>query len=367
MNYTDDFLQNRNAASDLLTESGYSTNQMVSAVKKLGELCVLSLVIRQAVQNHIKGEFLPPRFEVDLPIEPIKLQRVGEVDLIESLESHNVVISLGQQRYRAMLSTTLNRMFALTALTGDDSIRSGLSGFGEKGPLEAALDRVEWEIIEAVHDNIDVKYLEVTELENQMKPQELLDVLSKANDLVTTIDDLGGWETTPDESTKKLLKNKKLLGALSEYFSIINNLSTIVQNEVETQKNLIGQFSTYPRSFVGRKSVPLVGSSWNLKPDFRNHPLIQKFLLLIESNHAKLAGLADIYEDYIREFVEGVKNLPSSFDALVAIEDLNLDFPTVAEMKSIWDKITRSSDALLGQAKFVEVYLASIDTLFKQN
>ncbi len=367
MNYTDDFLQNRNAASDLLAESGYSTNQMVSAVKKLGELCVLSLVIRQAVQNHIKGEFLPPRFEVDLPIEPIKLQRVGEVDLIESLESHNVVISLGQQRYRAMLSTTLNRMFALTALTGDDSIRSGLSGFGEKGPLEAALDRVEWEIIEAVHDNIDVKYLEVTELENQMKPQELLDMLSKANDLVTTIDDLGGWETTPDESTKKLLKNKKLLGALSEYFSIINNLSTIVQNEVETQKNLIGQFSTYPRSFVGRKSVPLVGSSWNLKPDFRNHPLIQKFLLLIESNHAKLAGLADIYEDYIREFVEGVKNLPSSFDALVAIEDLNLDFPTVAEMKSIWDKITRSSDALLGQAKFVEVYLASIDTLFKQN
>lgn len=365
MTYSDDFLKNRNSASELLAESGYSTNQMVSAVKGLGELCVLALVIRQAIQNHIKGDLLPPRFEVDLQVEPIKLQRVGEVNLIESLENHNVVISLGQQRYRAMLSATLNRLFALTAKTGDDSIRRGFSGYGDKGPLEAALDRVEWEIIEAVHDNVDVKYLEVTDLENQMKPKELLDILSKANDLATVIDELGGWETTPGESTKKLLKNKKLLGALNEYFSIINNLSTIVQTEVENQKNLIGRFSTYPRSFVGRKSVPLVGSSWNLRPDFRNHPLIQKFLLLIESNHAILAGLADVYEDYIREFVEGVKNLPSSFDALIAIEDANLDFPTAAEMKSIWDKITRASDALLGQAKYVEVYLASIDTLFK--
>lgn len=366
MEHTTKFLQN-NTASELLAESGYSTNQLVSAVKGLGELCVLGIVIHHVVQNHVKGDLLPPRFEVDLPIQPIKLQRVGEVNLLKSLEEYNVIISLGNQRYRVMLSATLNRMFALTAQTGEDYIRSGFSGFGDKGPLEAALDRVEWEIIEAVHDNVDIKYLEVTELENQMKPQELLNMLSKANDLATTIDELGGWETTPDESTKKLLKNKKLLGALNEYFSIINNLSSIVQTEVKTQKNLIRRFSTYPRSFVGRKSVPLVGSSWNLRPDFRNHPLIQKFLLLIESNHAKLAGLADIYEDYIREFVEGVKNLPSSFDALIAIEDLNLDFPTAAEMKSIWNKITRASDALLGQAKFVEVYLASIDTLFKQN
>ncbi len=367
MDYTTNFLQNSNTASELLAESGYSTNQLVSAVTGLGELCVLGLAIQHLVQNHVKGDLLPPRFEVELSIEPIKLQRVGEVDLLKSLEEHNVLISLGNQKYRAMLSTTLNRLFALTAQSGEDSIRSGLTGFGDQGPLETALNTVEWEIIEIVHNNIDIKYLEVTELETKMKPQKLLDTLSKANDLATTIDELGGWETTQDDSTNKLLKNKKLVGLLSEYFNLITNLSVVVKNEVETQKNLIARFSTYPRSFVGRKSVPIVGSSWNLKPDFRNHPLIQKFLLLIESNHTKLAVLADIYEDYIREFVDGVKNLSLGIETLGAIYDSNPNFPSPDKIQSIWDEIARASEALLGQAKFVEIYLASIDTLFKQN
>lgn len=366
MDYTTKFLQNSNTASELLAQSGYSTNQLVSAVKGLGELCVLGLTIQQIVQNHTRGDLLPPRFEIELSIKPIKLQRIGEVDLLKSLEEHNVLISLGNHKYRAMLSTTLNRLFALTAQTGDDFISSGLSGFGDQGPLETALSRVEWEIIEVVHDNIDVKYLEVTELETQMKPQELLDTLSKANELAIKIDELDGWVTIQDESTIKLLKDKKLVAILSEYFSIISNLSVQVQTAVETQKNLIGRFSTYPRSFVGRKNVPLVGSSWNNRPDFKDHPLIQKFLLLIESNHTKLAGLADIYEDYIREFADGIKNLPHGIETLDVMDGSDPTFPTSDEIKSTWEKITRASDALLGQAKFVEVYLASMDTLFKQ-
>ena len=363
MDYTTKFLQNSNTASELLLESGYSTNQLVSAVKGLGELCVLGLAIQHVVQNHVKGDLLPPRFEIELPIEPIKLQRTGELDLLKSLEDHNVLISLGHQKYRAMSSATLNRLFALTALTGDESIRNGFSGFGDQGPLEAALNRVEWEIIEVVHDNIDEKYLEVNELETHMKPQELLTTLASAHELAAQIKELGGWEDTQNESTKNALKDKKLSGKLKEYFSIISELSTRVQTEVEKQKNLIGRFSTYPRSFVGRKNVPLVGSSWNNRPDFKGHPLIQKFLLLIESNHSKLAGLADIYEDYIRDFAEGVKNLPAGIDTLAAMD--GSDLPTSEQMKSTWDKINRASDSLLGQATFVEVYLASIDTLFK--
>jgi hypothetical protein len=367
MDYTTNFLQNSNTASELLAESGYSTNQLVSAVIGLGELCVLGLAIQHVVQNHVKGDLLPPRFEIELSIEPIKLQRVGEVDLLKSLEEHNVLISLGNQKYRTMLSTTLNRLFALTAQTGHDSIRSGFSGFGDQGPLEIALNRVEWEIIETVHDNIDVKYLEVSEIETQMKPLELLGTLSKAKEIAAEIEELGGWETTEDDPIEKLLKNKKFVGLMNEYFSLISNLSDTLLTEVEKQKTLIGRFSTYPRSFVGRKSVPIVGSSWNHNPGFRNHPLIQKFLLLIESNHTKLAGLADIYEDYIREFAEGVKNLPAGIDTSSALSESNSNFPSTDVIKSIWDEISRASDALLGQAKFVEVYLASIDTLFKQN
>jgi len=364
MEYITKFLQNSNTATELLAESGYSTNQLVSAVRGLGELCVLGLVIQHVVQNHVKGELMPPKFEVELAIEPIKLQRSGNVDLLKLLEEQNIIISLGNHRYRVMLSATLNRLFALTSQTGEVSIRSGLSGLGDKGPLEAALDRVEWEIIEVVHDNIDVKYLEVGELETQMKPQELLTALAKAYDLSNQIDTLGGWDDTHNESTKNLLNDEKILDKLKKYFSIISELSTLVQTEVEKQKNLIGKFSIYPRSFVGRKNVPLVGSSWNNRPDFKVHPLIQKFILLIESNHAILANLADAYEDYIREFVEDVKNLPTGIDTLETTN--NSDFPTSDEMKSTWEKITRASDALLGQAKFVEVYLASIDTLFKQ-
>ncbi len=364
MEYITEFLQHSNTATELLAESGYSTNQLVLAVRGLGELCVLGLAIQHVVQNHVKYDLLPPKFEVELAIQPIKLQRIGDVDLLKSLEEQNVIISLGNQRYRVMLSAMLNRLFALTSQTEEVSIRSGLSGLGDQGPLEAALDRVEWEIIEVVHDNIDVKYLEINELETQMKPQELLTTLAKAYDLSTQIDTLGGWDGTQNDSTENLLNDEKISGKLKEYFSIISELSTQIQIEVEKQKNLIGKFSTYPRSFVGRKNVPLVGSSWNNRPDFRNHPLIQKFLLLIESNHAMLAKLADIYEDYIRESAEDIKNLPTGIDTLEATD--SSDFPTSDEMTSTWDKITRASDALLGQAKFVEVYLASIDTLFKQ-
>jgi len=365
MEYITKFLQQSNTATELLVESGYSTNQLVSAVRGLGELCVLGLAIQHVVQNHVKGDLLPPKSEFELNIAPIRLQRIGEVDLLKSLEEQNVIISLGNHRYRAMLSALLNRLFALTSKTGEISIRSGLSGLGDQCPLEAALDRVEWEIIEVVHDNIDVKYLEIDELETQMKPQELLTTLANAYDLSTQINELGGWDGTQNESPENLLNDEKISGKLKEYFSIICELSTQTQIEVEKQKNLIGKFSTYPRSFVGRNNVPLVGSSWNNSQDYKNHPLIQKFLLLIESNHAVLAKLAGIYEDYIQEFAEDVKNLPTGIDRLEATD--SSDFPSSDEMKSTWDKITRASDALLGQAKFVEVYLASIDTLFKQN
>jgi hypothetical protein len=364
MDYITNFLQNSNTATELVAESGYSTNQLVSAVRGLGELCVLGLAIQHVVQNHVKDDSLPSKFEIELDIKPIKLQRIGDVDLLKSLEEQNIIISLGNHRYRGMLSAMLNRLFALTSPTEKDSIRSGVSGFGDKGPLEAALDRVEWEIIEVVHDNIDIKYLEVSELETQMKPQDLLTTLAKAYDLSTQIEALGGWDDIHNESTKNVLNDENIPGKLKEYFSIISELSTLVQTAVEKQKNLIGKFSTYPRSFVGRKNVPLVGSSWNNRPDFKVHPLIQKFILLIESNHAILANLADAYEDYIREFVEDVKNLPTGIDKLETTD--NSDFPTSDEMKSTWEIITRASDALLGQAKFVEVYLASIDTLFKQ-
>jgi hypothetical protein len=359
MGYADDFLQNRNAAKELLAEAGYSTNQ--SAVEKLGELCVIALIVKQAFSEHKKGELLPSRVEVNLSVEPIRLQRTGEVNLMESLENYNVVVSLGNQRYRAMLSNTLNRMFALTAGSGKDAVRSYLSGLGDSGPLESTLNQIEWEIIESVHDNVDAKYLEIAELEEQMIPQHLTDLIARISGLATSIDEQSGWiEMSEDQ------QSESLLDSLRDYFSSVKELSVVVQEEVERQKMLIGRFSIYPRSLVGRKTAPLVGSSWNLQPEFKTHPLIQKFLLLIESNHAKLAHLADIYEDHISDFVDIAKSLPNGIRTLEILNQSTDDLPDAEDIRKDWSVIEKKCASLIGQAKFVEVYVASMDTLFPE-
>ena len=361
MGYADEFLDSRTAAKDLLSETGYSTDQAASAVAGIGELCVLSSILRQMIKGHEKGELLPPRSEVSLSVEPIKLQRTEEVNLLKSLEECNAIVSLGSQKYRAMLSTTLNRLFALTARNARDSIRSSFSGIGDSGPLESALERVEWEIVESVHDHIDAKYLEIDELESQMIPKRLIDLLEQATRIVKSLDEIGGW-TMKEEG----LLSAPAIDMVKAYFNSVRELSRVLQDEVEKQKILIGRFNVYPRSFVGRKTAPLAGSSWNLRSDFKDHPLIQKFLLLIESNHAKLAHLADVYEDHVTAFVNGLKNLPDGVRILETLNESVDDLPAVADIQDDWSLIKKRAASLIGQAKFVEVYVASMDTLFPE-
>jgi hypothetical protein len=368
--YSEEFLNNGNVATKLLADVGYSTNQTLSAVAGIGELCLLALVLKQAVTDHERGTLIPHRFEVNLTEKPLRLQRNHEVNLIETLETYNVLISLGNERYRAMLSSMLNRVFMLTAQNGPESIRSNLSGLGDIDPLESALDKIESEIVQTVHDSVDVNYLEIVALDTQMTPQELLNTLRSLKEFSAKLVEVGVNIDSPNEDSSVSLNQMSVdsteFKMIADYFRLVMDLAALVDIEVNRQKELISKFSIYPRSFVGRKTTPLIGSSWNHRSDFRDHPIIRKFLKLIEDNHERLANLADIYEDYVRELFETVEQLPRGFNAVSKLETPMKGLPSSDDLRVTWDLIQNKSAALWGQAKFIEAYVASMDTLFEQ-
>ena len=370
MEYSEEFLNNGNVVTRLLADVGYSTNQTLTAVASLGELCILALVLKQAVIDHEQGTFLPHRIEVDLTVKPLIIQRTHEVNLIESLETYNVLISLGNGRYRAMLSNTLNRAFMLTAQNGPESIRSNLTGFGNTGPLESALDKIESEIVQTVHDSVDVKYLEIDTLDTQMNPQVLINMLRTSQEFAAKLGEAGVNIDSPivdgSVSLDQMSVDCTEFKVIADYFRSVMYLAALVDIEVKRQKELISKFHIYPRSFVGRKTAPLIGSSWNHRPDFRSHPIIKKFLILIEENHDRLAKLADLYEDDVRELVETVKHLPRGINAVSILETPLEGIPSSDELRGAWNLIQKKTTALWGQAKFIEMFVASMDTLFEQ-
>ena len=350
MSYAQQFLENPEAAKNLLEQTGYSTNQTFEAIACLGELCVLSVIIKQAFSNHKRGELLPHRFEVELNVGPLNLHRTQNVDLLAKLENCNVLIPIRDCRYRVMLSNMLNRLFLLSAESDTDSIRSRTTGISNKEMLESSLDKLEWEIVRNVHELIDLNYLQIEELETNLVPDGLVTTFSLGHELADTI----------------LQKGSKLkIKDLSRYLESIYGLSNALEEEVKRQRDLIRSFNTYPRSFVGRGTPPLVGSSWNHRPEFRSHPLIKKFLELIKNNHESLATLADKYEDYITEVMDGIQKLPRGIEECSLFSNKE-GIPTIEELSNTWSNIEKKSKALSVQAKLVEGLISSIDTLFEQ-
>ena len=249
-----------------------------------------------------------------------------------------------------MLSNMLNRLFLLSAESDTDSIRSRTTGISNKEMLESSLDKLEWEIVRNVHELIDLNYLQIEELETNLVPDGLVTTFSLGHELADTI----------------LQKGSKLkIKDLSRYLESIYGLSNALAEEVKRQRDLIRSFNTYPRSFVGRGTPPLVGSSWNHRPEFRSHPLIKKFLELIKNNHESLATLADKYEDYITEVMDGIQKLPRGIEECSLFSNKE-GIPTIEELSNTWSNIEKKSKALSVQAKLVEGLISSIDTLFEQ-
>ncbi len=367
LRYAEHFLKDPEAAKNLLTETGYSTNQALEVVTRIGELCVLSEILNQFVVDHVPGDNLPHRFEVEISITPLQLHRTQEVDLAKSLEDCNVLIPLREGQYRAMLSSTLNRLFSLTAEDSPESIRGGFSGFSNTALFESSLDEIEWDIVRVVHEAIDRKYLHIEDLELGMVPHDLVTKFSASREIADMIESDGGIiDGAPDEIADSILNSETLKpDILVTYHNSILQMADAVEKEVERQRNLIRSFNIYPRSFVGRRSPPLAGSSWNHRPDFKSHPLIRKFLEVIKENHEHLAMLADKYEDYITEVAEGVKLLPRGIGAVSLFVDID-GMHEASNLQTTWTSIEQKTAGLSVQAKMVENLISSMDTLFAQ-
>ena len=293
---------------------------------------------------------LPHRFEVELNVGPLMLHRTQEVDLLRNLEESNVLVPIRDGRYRVMLSNMINRLFSLSAESGTDSIRSQFTGVRNPVQLESSLNELEWELVRNVHEMIDLTYLQIDEIETNLVPDGLVTSFSLGHELADFIIQKGSK-----------LKSKDF----SRYLESIYRLYDALEDEVKRQRDLISSFNTYPRSFVGRGTPPVVGSSWNHRPEFRSHPLIKKFLEIIKDNHERLAELADKYEDYIRDVADGIKELPRGIDACSSFQNKD-GIPTVDELSNTWSNIEKKSNALSVQAKLVEGLISSIDTLFEQ-
>ena len=84
MGYASDFIDNTNAARDLLTEVGFSSDAAIKAVTMITELCILEGIIEKIAKEHKRGEKLPSHIEVDLTLNPIRLRGSTSIDLVES-------------------------------------------------------------------------------------------------------------------------------------------------------------------------------------------------------------------------------------------------------------------------------------------
>jgi len=136
--------------------------------------------------------------------------------------------------------------------------------------------------------------------------------------------------------------------------------------EATGQWQVILGASTYPRSILNRSGPPLIQSSMSLKPDFKNHPLIEKFQQLIKMNHEKIGLLADVYEDHISEVFDDIKKLPKGIQILELLMERFDGLPEVTAIQDAWDQIGKYAPALKAQAKMFEGLVASMDRLFTQ-
>jgi len=370
MSYSSEFISDTDSARKLLLESGYSSEAAITAITLISELCIFSKLTSELTVDHVKGERLPAYFETELSIEPIHLRGSTTVNLMDRLEEGNVLVPRGK-KYRVMLSNMMNRIFNLTAAQDvAGSIRGELDKLRTAEIFEDVLDTIEFEIVSALHVNIDVKYLDLPLLQKTLVPTELLGILSDAIDLSNELKqhdiDLNDTIVSVINALGKKGVGEKASLVIAYYYKVLN-LSQIISMEATDQWQVIRAASSYPRSILNRSGPPLIQSSMSLKSDFEHHPLIEKFQQLIKMNHEKIAQLADVYEDHITEAVDNISRLPKGIQILELLLERLEGLPEVTAIQAAWDKIGKHAPALKAQAKMFERLVASMDRLFTKD
>lgn len=336
LEFTLNFITDSEAGNRLLTEAGYSTEHAIDAVVMLEELCVLSSIIDKITEDYVKGDLLPQRFEVELDVAPMKLHRGQEIDILEDMVNRNVLVPMRDNKYRVMLSSMMNRVFSLTGTDDKDSIRKKISNIRQTDAYLEALDKIEWELVKTVHENVDMKYLDTDSLEATLTPEELLEAFKQAQEA--------------QQKLREVSSDSELVKYGKQFRESIIKMAELIEEEAGRQRKIMIESAIYPRSFIGRRDEPLVKSSWALNPNFRNHPLIVKFQTVIKDNHDTLSDLADRYEDFIREIVDNLGNIYRD--------------ESDPEMAEAWKTIDTHAKALKVQALMIEKSVSSMDTLF---
>ncbi len=368
MSYSSEFIASDDSARKLLLESGYSSDAAINAVTLIGELCIYAQLIRELSSSHIRGESIVPYFETEISAKPMHLRGSITIDLIHTLEEGNVIVPRGK-KYRVMLSNLMNRIFTITAHDEKGSIRHELDKLRTSELFIDVLDTIEYEIVSALHENIDLKYLDIPLLKESIVPTELHGALSKAKEIAANLLVTGIDLNEPVANVLNAVggsKSKEKATLIISYYFAILTLSEVMSKEAQEQWTVIRDASTYPRSLLKRSGPPLFKSSMSLRPDFKSHPLIEKFQGLIRVNHDEIGKLADLYEDYITQVTDDVAKLPKGIQILELLIERFAGLPEVTAIQNAWNIINKHAPALRAQAKMFEGLVSSIDKLFTQ-
>ncbi|MFW9933221.1 MAG: hypothetical protein ACFFDR_11245 [Candidatus Thorarchaeota archaeon] len=368
MSYSSKFLESGDAARDLLLEAGYASAAAIEAVTKLSELCIYVSLVATVAAEHEKGTPLPAHFESEVHVNPIKLRGSSTINLVEELENRNVLVPRGN-KYRVMLSNMMNRVFSLTANNGPDSIRVVISNLHDVAKFSNALETIEWELVTAIHENVDVKYLDIPSLEANKVPKDLLDNMQSINELARLMSEN---EIDLNESSDYLIKHMTKgpqgstnMEILERYLTSIHTLSNQIEIEGKERWKIIQGATKYPVSILNRSGPPLIKSSWHLKPDFRNHPLIEKFKNLMNTNLEFIIGIITMYDGFISDVTENVSRLPRGTSLVDALREKNPALPTSGDMDEWWTCIGKQSLGLKAQLKLLSNLITNVDSLFQ--
>ena len=368
MTYSSDFLANEDSARNLVLDAGYSSAAAINAATKLAELCIYVGLIRKMANEHVKGENLPSHFEAEISLKPIKLRGSTTVDLLQNLEEGNVLVPRGA-KYRVMLSNMMNRVFTITSET-PDSIRKDVEKLHDTEKFLDALDTIEWELVSGIHENIDLKYLDIPALEANQSPSDLIQLTETANSFASKMNER---EIDLDETSQDLRKQmtkgsdgKENMQTLTEYLATVKRLSEVLAAEGTQRWKVLGGASSYPRSLLNRSGPPLIKSSWILKPEFRSHPLVSKFQALFSSNHDAITKIIKTYDKHISEINEKINILPKEVSLITLLREKNDSLPEPEVVTEYWDVIDKHCAGLKVQSKLLAKLVSNMDSLFER-
>jgi hypothetical protein len=369
MTYSSDFLASEDAARNLLLEAGYSSAAAISGLTKIAELCLYVGLVKTLSLSHVKGEKIPAHFDVEVDVKPIKLRGSDSVDIVRSLEDSNVLVSRGGM-HRVMVSNMMNRIFALSAESGNESIRQDVGKLHDNEKFIDVIDTIEWELVSLIHENIDLKYLDIETLAANETPEELISTVEAGVTLALQLKVNG---IVLDDSSEDMVKamtkgsdGKNKMNILSDYFTKVQLIRDSLSTEGQLRWEVIRGATSYPQSLLNRSKPPLIKSSWFLRPEFREHPIIRKFQDLMKTNQEKIANIVSQYESHIRQMIDRIAMLDRGVYLLDQLHEQKHPMPTSQDVLEWWESIDKTGNSLKAQSKLLERLVTNMDVLFQE-